>query len=690
MKQKLLPIAILSICLSIGLTAQTTGLTDNFSNETNSLAIYTEGIGTFTTSELEITKTIANGELTIDYDWITNNGFNSIKITPPNGTTFDLSATGQGLSFEYSSTDAYKIVIGYQGQTPGSYTGYLEVTNPGETKTFTVPASAIPSYSAIPFLQIIVNTGGGQALDNSDADGNIEIDNLVIGDGSFQVHDGTTSNNVTWTGGTNTDWATAANWDINTVPSATDNVIIPDFATAPIIGATTGAEINNLTITETEGINITAGGSLIVNGTSSGDVTYNRTLGTDNWYLMSSPVVGQTYNDAYVTANSISGNGSNRGIAPYVTSDNSWDYMQASDVDATFTPGSGYSVKRNSPGDVSFTGTLNVADAGVDVTLTNTGNGFNLLGNPYTSHINSATFLANEGAVSETKTLWVWNQANGAYEVKTLGDAMLIAPAQGFFVKANAAGGTFNFAESNQAGSGGTFQKTEARPEMHLTLSNQSDVREAKIYYIENMTSGFDVGYEGELFNGVANPLAIYTHLVADSEGKNYQVQSLPDNDFENTIIPLGINAISGSSISIKASKNNFPEGMNIYLEDKQDNSFTLLEADANFNTTLENDLSGIGRFFLHTTSSTLSANDLAISNNLSIYSSNRETLRVVGVQNGTANLQIFSLLGKEILRSSFEGRGVNDIALPKLAPGVYIVKVKMQTGQLNKKIIIE
>ena len=192
MKQNLLTTAILSICLSIGLTAQTTGLTDDFSNETNSLAIYTEGIGTFTTSELEITKTIANGELTIDYDWITKNAFNSIKITPPNGTTFDLSATGQGLSFEYSSTDAYKITIGYQGQTPGSYTGYLEVTNPGETKTFTVPASAIPSYSAIPYLQIIVNTGAGQALDNSDADGTIVIDNLVIGDGSFQVHDGTT------------------------------------------------------------------------------------------------------------------------------------------------------------------------------------------------------------------------------------------------------------------------------------------------------------------------------------------------------------------------------------------------------------------------------------------------------------------------------------------------------------------
>jgi hypothetical protein len=505
-------------------------------------------------------------------------------------------------------------------------------------------------------------------------------------------------------------WGTAANWNPAYVPTSYTDVKILVNQSIQIASSTTALAntivVNSggsLTIDQTSSLTVSddfenngtvtlnSGGSLIVNGTSSGDVTYNRTLGTDNWYLVSSPVAGETYNDAYITANSIDlGTGSNRGIGTYTSSSDSWAYMQTGDVDATFNQGQGYAVKRSAAGDVSFTGALNVANAGVDVVLSSDVNRFNLLGNPYTSHINSSTFLANEGAVSETKTLWVWNQANGAYEVKTLADAMVIAPAQGFFVKANMGGGTFNFDESNQDSSGGTFQRTEARPEMVLTLSDQSDVREAKIYYIENMTLGFDVGYEGELFNGVSNPLAIFTHLIADSEGKNYQVQSLPDNDFENTIIPLGINAISGSSISIEASKNNFPEGMNIYLEDKQDNSFTLLEVDANFNTTLENDLSGIGRFFLHTTSSTLSANDLATSNNFSIYSSNRETLRVVGVQNGTANLQIFNLLGKEVLRSSFEGSGVNDISLPKLALGVYIVKVNMQTGQLNKKIIIE
>jgi hypothetical protein len=554
-------------------------------------------------------------------------------------------------------------------------------------------SSGVAVVNGIPEAVFNAASSGGisgfiHAQDNIGNTRNFLVDKVVMTQGN-------TLNNVTWTGGTDTDWATAANWDINTVPSATDNVIIPDVATAPIIGATTEAEINNLTITEPDGINITTGGSLIVNGTSSGNVTYNRDLATTNCYLVSSPVVGETYDDAYVTANGIASgtqNTNSRGIAPYVTSDDTWDYMQAGET-ATFSAGTGYSVQRSSTGDVSFTGTLNVADAGVDVVLDATGNRFNLLGNPYTSHVNGVTFLTNEAAVSETQTLWVWNQAtgaSGAYEVKTIADAMVIAPAQGFFIKADAAGGTFNFAESNQAGSGGTFQRTEARPEMHLTLSNQSDVREAKIYYIENMTLGFDVGYEGELFNGVANPLAIYTHLVADSEGKNYQVQSLPENDFENTIIPLGINAISGSSISIEASKNNFPEGMNIYLEDKKDNSFTLLESDANFNTTLENDLSGIGRFYLHTTSSTMSTNDLATNNNLSIYSYNRETLRVVGIQKGVANISVYNLVGQEVLSSSFQGNGVNDISLPSIINGIYIVKITSENKITNKKIIIQ
>jgi len=490
---------------------------------------------------------------------------------------------------------------------------------------------------------------------------------------------------IKWEGGTSSDWDTASNWSSNMVPNFASEITIP----SGLSNYPTAASA--VTVSS---VDMAAGTSLISTSTFSGTVKYTRTLATENWYLMSSPVVGETYDNAYVTANGIASgtqNTSSRGIATYVTTDDSWDYMLAGET-ATFSAGTGYSVKRSSAGDVSFTGTLNVDNAGVDVVLSSTGNRFNLLGNPYTSHIASATFLANEGAVSETQTLWVWNQGSGsgAYEVKTLGEAMVIAPAQGFFVKANAAGGTFNFTESNQASSGGTFQRTDTRPEIYLTISNQTDARIAKVYYIDDMTTGFDVGYEGELFNGVSNPLAIYTHLVADSEGKNYQVQSLPPNNYENMIVPVGINAVSGSDITIDASTNNFPSGINIYLEDKQDNSFTLLEADSNFSFTPENNLSGIGRFYLHTTSGVLSADDFDTNNNISIYTSSNDNLRIAGVQNGTATVRLYNILGKEMLKTSFEGNGVNDINLNTIPMGIYIVKLTTENGVLNRKIIIQ
>ncbi len=508
-------------------------------------------------------------------------------------------------------------------------------------------------------------------------------------------------------------WGTATNWESGNVPTSYTDVNILNGQSIQA-GVSTTALANSivvnsggsLTIDQTSSVTVSddfnnngtvtlnSGGSLIVNGTSSGNVTYNRDLATTNWYLVSSPVVGETYDDAYVTANGIASgtqNTNSRGIAPYVSTDDSWDYMLAGET-ATFSAGTGYSVQRSSTGDVSFTGTLNVDNSGVDVVLSSDGNRFNLLGNPYTSHIASATFLANEGAVSETQTLWVWDQGSGsgAYEVKTLADAMVIAPAQGFFVKANAAGGTFNFAESNQASSGGSFQRTDTRPEIYLTISDQTDAREAKIYYIEDMTTGFDVGYEGELFNGVSNPLAIYTHLVADSEGKNYQVQSLPPNNYENMIVPLGINAEAGTAITINASANNFPSDINIYLEDKQDNSFTLLEADSNFSFTPENNLDGIGRFYLHTTSGALSSDDFAINNNISMYTSSNDNIRIVGIQNGNATVQLYTILGKEILKNSFTGSGINDIKVNDIPRGIYIVKLTTENGTLNRKIIIQ
>jgi len=494
-------------------------------------------------------------------------------------------------------------------------------------------------------------------------------------------------NSTTWSGATDNDWNTSSNWS-NGIPVSTSDLLIPasltNYPTAS--GAVT---VNSVTIN--------SGASLIAQGTFTGTVTYNRNIPTTNWYLVSSPVVGQDIDAFVATAGLASGTGNNIGLSDYNNATPGWGYYQnGASGTGNFTSGDGRSIKLASTGDVSFTGTINTSD--VTVAMTSNSNGFNLAGNPYPSYVagnenadGTNNILTINSANLTENTLWFWNQSTDSYnQINQASAAFQIAPAQGFFVSAT---GSVNLSitEAMQSHQGSdSFQRLTTRPEIELTLSNGTATRNADIYYLEGTTTGWDNGYDSSIFGGVANEFAIYTHSVANGNGRDLGIQSLPPNNFENMIIPLGINAEAGTSITIDAVTNNFPSGINIYLEDKQDNSFTLLEADANFSFTPENNLSGIGRFYLHTTSSVLSADDFATNNNISIYTSSKDNLRIVGVQNGTATVQLYNILGKEMLKTSFEGNGVNDINLNTIPMGIYIVKLATENGVLNRKIIIQ
>ena len=331
---------------------------------------------------------------------------------------------------------------------------------------------------------------------------------------------------------------------------------------------------------------------------------------------------------------------------------------------------------------------------------------FNLIGNPYPSFIpandladgldNNDDLLSVNTAYLSEETIWFWDQsanagAGGYQEINQASSGRYIAPGQGFFVSANTTA-TFTINENMQSHQSDLFQRntTSTVPSIHLIMTNGTATRDADIFYIDETTTGWDNGYDSSIFGGITNEFAIYTHAVADGNGRNLGIQSLPDNNYENMTIPVGVNAVSGTTITIDAATNNFPEAINIYLEDKLDNSFTLLDADANFSTVLENNLSGIGRFYLHTTSGVLSANDFATNTNISIYTSSKDNLRIAGVQNGTATVRLYNILGKEVLNTSFVGSGVNDINLNAFPVGIYIVKLTTENGTLNRKIIIQ
>lgn len=519
---------------------------------------------------------------------------------------------------------------------------------------------------------------------------------------------------TTWTGASSTIFDDDANWDNDSPAGTANDIIIPNVANDPIIDSENISIFGSFTLNAGATLTITSGGSftqldivgsptftnngsIIINSGSefktdtddlgSGSFTYNRNLATTNWYLVSSPFEGQDI-DNFITAETPATANSDVGLAPYLTATNVWDYIQTgASGSGNFITGIGYSVKLASPGDISFTGTLLTTNK--TITLTTSGLGYNLIGNPYPIHIKSSDILSRNTASLDSQTIWLWNQATSSYEAKVSGVSWSVAPAQSFFVKSDGAAGNLEIHESDQQSRDDTFQRTDPIPEMVLTLSNDSSSRQATIYYIDGTTTGFDNGYDGPRFMAGDNSFAFYTHLVSDSEGVDYDIQSLPDNNYENMVIPIGINAVSGTAITIDASITDLPEGINVYIEDKENNSFSLLDGDANFTTTLANDLNGIGRFYLHTTSEVLSSDDFLNNNNISMYIPSRQNLRVVGVQNGKANIHIYNILGKEVFSTAFEGVGMNDIQLPNIKEGIYIINLTTDKGTINKKVII-
>jgi hypothetical protein len=126
-------------------------------------------------------------------------------------------------------------------------------------------------------------------------------------------------------------------------------------------------------------------------------------------------------------------------------------------------------------------------------------------------------------------------------------------------------------------------------------------------------------------------------------------------------------------------------------LEDKGTNTFTRLDEVGNKYTIILTETSnGIGRFYLHTTESALSTKTNSVFKNIRIYRTNHTTLRIVGLPEGKTTVKLFNLLGKQLLNNSFTTTGVEDISLPQLSTGIYIIQLESEKVLLNKKIILE
>ena len=200
--------------------------------------------------------------------------------------------------------------------------------------------------------------------------------------------------------------------------------------------------------------------SLIVTGTATGDITYNRFVNSYNdglgggWDLVGSPTV-MTITD-FTTANgaNIQVLGADYAFSQYDNAIGDWVRYQTASQTGSFTTGQGYSmatveVSPPPPGaagaTVAFTGAMQTTDQSINI-INNTGlNGvgrrWNLVSNPYPSYINGNTaagasnFIDTNLAVIDGNYGAVYGWNGSSYDIYNLLDgAFSIAPGQAFWV----------------------------------------------------------------------------------------------------------------------------------------------------------------------------------------------------------------------------------------------------------------
>lgn len=558
----------------------------------------------------------------------------------------------------------------------------------------------------------------------------VTVAEKLNGIGRFYLH----TSELAWLGITNTDWDTDTNWSTGNVPIATDNVLITNTVNKPV--ASSDVSINNMAISAGSSLTVSGNltvtskltinsdqdlfGSLIVKGTSSGIITYDRYLkanldGASMWYLVGSPVVGQTIEDIITTDElAVSTNDANRrGLATY---DNNqingtflgWVYQTTTSTGA-MNSGEGFSIKRKygqpfpfiASGKTAFTGTLKTDNLSSYTITEGTRNQWNLIANPYTSSIKanhtSNSFLSENIAQLDPDAagLYVWDHTINDYKViNNIAPTanMNIAPGQGFFVSSKIGGGSVNILETMQTHQEGeVFSRSNTTiPHIKLTISDNDNIKSTDIKYLQQASKGLDIGYDAKMFDGVTNSLAIYTHLVTENTGINFMLQAVPNNAYEGLIIPIGINAEANKQITLSCKTLDLPADIMVFLEDRFTNSFIRLDQDnAEHSFTPTQNIEGVGRFYLHTSTNTLTVNSNLNLESVSIYKLNKSTVRIVGLNNEQTTFTLFNILGKQIKQTSFTANGVKDISLNNLSEGIYIVQLETKNGTTQKKIVL-
>ena len=459
----------------------------------------------------------------------------------------------------------------------------------------------------------------------------------------------------------------------------------------------------------------TAYSSIIVSGTATGEITYNRyvnTQGSDEWDLVGSPVEGLSIEDfANDNDGSLATNSSSYAIGSYDNSDDSWSNYTTASVTGgdEFEIGQGYQMAHDSGGTLAFTG--DIASSAQSFQITNNadngsgGRRWNLVANPFPSYLygnenadGTHSFLVvNEEKMDENYlSMYGWDaDGGGEYTVyNNLLSAVYVAPGQAFMIASDAASGeNLSFTQDMRTTSGDDdFIENNPLNDIYEVLlrlyhGNQK-IKETRLCFKESLSLGLDPGYDAGDYNENA---ALMTRLVEGDQGIGFVINAMSTLDMSDVVVPLVINQDAGQEFRVNLHTSTIGE-VNIYLEDNQAQTMTLLNEE-DFVLTPTSDLEGAGRFYIHLTADTLSNGEVntSILNAYKEVDENYITIEGLSTQSTSTQVSLFNILGTKVIGTTLDNTSNTQmISTNGLSTGIYVIKLESGQNQLTKKLIIK
>ncbi len=458
--------------------------------------------------------------------------------------------------------------------------------------------------------------------------------------------------------------------------------------------------------------------SIIIGGSVTGNITYNRyvnSVGTNEWDLVGAPVSGQSL-EAFVTANAstLATNGTTFAIGYYENADDTWtNYTTSTIVGAgNFEMGKGFQMATISGGTLKFTGapasqTQTQAIINNDAANSGAGTRWSLVSNPFPSYIHGNTNAnsSNNFLTVNSDKLDDSYEAIYGYDADGIGSgytvynntttARGIAPGQAFMVASdNTSYDNVSFTTAMRTTEGGDdFIAGNPVTYFELVLKlyvGETEIEDTKFYFKDGLTLGLDPGYDAGHFNQSA---ALLTRLVAEDQGVGLAVNAMGIESINDVVVPLEINRASGETFRITVDTFDIFGGINVYLEDNQNGTMTLLN-EQDFELTPENTLGGVGRFFIHFTQSVLSTQDQINTNHLNAYKLNINsfiTIEGLANQGGQTSVTVYDILGKQVVSATLDNHtNTQKISTETVAAGIYIIKLDSGNTIVTKKLIIK